>query len=57
MSTPSYRASRRKLLQAAATGIVLSPLVGARGVAAAPAALPPSGSIIDAHIHPMNRST
>jgi L-fuconolactonase len=51
MNTRSYRASRRKLLQAAAAGVVLSPLLSARGAAAAPAALPPSGSIIDAHIH------
>src|SRR5262252_3561313 len=49
MGTRSFRARRRRLLQATAAGLVLTPLLSARSATAA--ALPPSGSIIDAHIH------
>jgi len=49
MNTHTFRSSRRQLLQAAAAGLVLSPLLNARRASAA--ALPAPGSIIDAHIH------
>jgi L-fuconolactonase len=55
MSTRAYRATRRSLLQAAAAGVVLAPLLNARPAMAAP--LPPSGSIVDAHIHLWDLST
>jgi L-fuconolactonase len=49
MTTRAYRATRRRLLQTAAAGVVLAPLLNARPSLAA--ALPPAGSIVDAHIH------
>ena len=49
MSPQAYRATRRSLLQAAAAGAVLAPSLHARLSFAA--ALPPAGSIVDAHIH------
>jgi L-fuconolactonase len=56
MDLRSYRPSRRTFLQAAAAGVVLGPLLGARGIEAAEpavagAALPAGSSIVDAHIH------
>jgi L-fuconolactonase len=56
MGTWSYRPSRRRLLQAAAAGLVVAPLLSARSaVAAQPdvaaADQPAAGSIVDAHIH------
>jgi L-fuconolactonase len=55
METVSYRSSRRTFLQAAAAGLVLGPVLGARSVAAAGgemrAAVSPGFSIVDAHIH------
>jgi L-fuconolactonase len=61
MDIRTYRPSRRTLLQAAATGVVLGPLLGARTIHAAPepiaapvvvrAGVAGGGSIVDAHIH------
>jgi predicted TIM-barrel fold metal-dependent hydrolase len=57
----NYRPSRRTFLQAAAAGLVLGPVLGARSVGAAEpslaarslagAAVPAGFSIVDAHIH------
>ena len=54
MGLRTYRPSRRTFLQAAAAGLALAPVLGARGVAAAErtvAAVPTGFSMVDAHIH------
>jgi L-fuconolactonase len=67
MDLRSYRPSRRTLLQAAAAGLALGPMLGGRSVAAAEstlaarstagAAVPAGFSIVDAHIHLWDLST
>jgi L-fuconolactonase len=56
MGIRSYRPTRRTVLQAAAAGLVVGPLLSTRGVAAAPAAQPAAG-MVDAHIHLWDLST